>query len=28
MIGLIAENKGVRIGSLYENGDYGVTADD
>ncbi|KAK0666876.1 Swi5-domain-containing protein [Cercophora samala] len=28
VIGLIAENKGVQIGKLYENGDYGVTADD
>ncbi|KAK4669649.1 uncharacterized protein QC763_204845 [Podospora pseudopauciseta] len=28
VIGLIAENKGVQIGKLYEHGDYGVTADD
>ncbi|KAK0735305.1 Swi5-domain-containing protein [Apiosordaria backusii] len=28
LIGLIAENQGVPIGRLYENGDYGVTADD
>ncbi|KAK4450320.1 Swi5-domain-containing protein [Podospora aff. communis PSN243] len=28
LIGLIAENRGVTIGTLYENGDYGVTADD
>ncbi|KAM7202593.1 Swi5 domain containing protein [Naviculisporaceae sp. PSN 640] len=28
MIGLVAENRGVPIGSLYESGEYGVTADD
>ncbi|KAK4198928.1 Swi5-domain-containing protein [Triangularia verruculosa] len=28
LIGLIAENQGVQIGKLYENGDYGVTVDD
>ncbi|CCC10146.1 hypothetical protein SMACR_02724 [Sordaria macrospora] len=28
LIGLIADNKGVSIGALYEDGQYGVTADD
>ncbi|KAK4168998.1 hypothetical protein QBC43DRAFT_252481 [Cladorrhinum sp. PSN259] len=28
LIGLIAENRGVPIGGLYEEGQYGVTADD
>ncbi|KAK0652643.1 Swi5-domain-containing protein [Cercophora newfieldiana] len=28
LIGLIAENRGVPIKTLYENGDYGVTAED
>ncbi|KAK3403444.1 Swi5-domain-containing protein [Sordaria brevicollis] len=28
LIGLIAENKGLSIGALYEDGQYGVTADD
>jgi len=28
LIGLIADNRGVRISTLYESGDYGVTADD
>ncbi|KAK3501464.1 Swi5-domain-containing protein [Neurospora crassa] len=28
LIGLIADNKGVPIGALYEDGQYGVTADD
>jgi Swi5 len=28
LIGLIADNRGVPIGGLYEDGQYGVTADD
>lgn len=28
MIGLIAENRGIPVRSLYESGEYGVTADD
>jgi hypothetical protein len=28
LIGLVAENRGVRVGTLYENGEYGVAADD
>ncbi|KAK3685311.1 hypothetical protein B0T22DRAFT_382916 [Podospora appendiculata] len=28
LIGLVAENKGVRIGALYESGQYGVEAED
>lgn len=28
LIGLVAENRGVRIGTLYESGEFGVTADD
>ncbi|ESA42489.1 Swi5-domain-containing protein [Neurospora crassa] len=28
LIGLIADNKGLSIGALYEDGQYGVTADD
>ncbi|KAL2263515.1 hypothetical protein VTK26DRAFT_6416 [Humicola hyalothermophila] len=28
LIGLIAENRGVRVGTLYESGEFGVTPDD
>lgn len=28
LIGLIAENRGVRVGTLYETGEFGVSADD
>ena len=28
LIGLIAENRGVPIGTLYESGEYGVKAED
>lgn len=28
LIGLVAENRGVPVGKLYEDGEFGVTADD